>query len=139
MKAIYSPHRITWSKFASLPHEADTHLDISALQKRLDAGRSTPLRWLRGSFRCPKDATPGQRYQLMNDAVKSFISIMAKQGWELRGTVQVLDSPYPATAGPEYKVTLPDQQEYIIKGVFEKKDFHPLRIEIPPHLVKPNG
>lgn len=141
MKAISSLYNIDWSRFEDLPDEAPSGVDVAALQQRLNKGHNTPLRWKSGCFRCPVDATDGQRWQIMEQAVKVFITLMAKEGWELRSKVTILDSAYPALElSDKTQETKPMEgfREYVVKAVFEKLDFKPMRIELPPHLIRPN-
>lgn len=136
MKVTSSPYSIDWSDFRPSP-PPKPGVDVAALQKRLDPWRDNPLRYLRGTFRCPREATSAQRTEIMADAVKVFVLAMAKQGWEQHSRIQILDSPYEAHAGPESTdPVMPDYQEYIARGVFQKIDLKPVRIELPPDLVK---
>ncbi len=141
MKANSSPYSIDWQKFKDLPSKRDTGLNFDALGKRLDGCRKTPYRWLRGGFRCPSDATAGQKFKIMEAAVKVFVAAMMKQGWELRSKVEIKESAYPATElsdKPQNVKLMEGYTEYVARAMFEKKDWKPLRIELPASVVGGN-
>lgn len=143
MKVNSSPYSIDWNQYESLPKgQGFAGLDVASLQQRLNKGRGTPLRWRRAGFRCPVDATDGQRWRIMEQAVKTFIAVMAKDGWELRSKITVLDSAYPAlelSDKPEDTKEIQGYKEYVVKGLFEKVNIQPLRIELPTELLGQNS
>lgn len=139
MKVISCPSEIAidWSQHDKLlgPKEAEARMDAQAVQKRLDAWRDIPIRWKRGIFRVPADATPQQYERIRTLAVKKFLREMMRQGWELRGRIQVWPSRFKAAN--EMGIILPGQDEYVIRAEFEKLEFKPLRIELDPQTVAP--
>ncbi len=129
-KAISCPsdQPIDWGKLDVLPDKCEVSLDLDAINARLAPWRDIPIRWRRGIFRAPSDASPLHYQKIRNAAVKAFIREMDKQGWDLHGRIQVAPSRFQATT--ESGVVLIGQSEYVIRAQFQKRDFRPLRVEI---------
>ncbi len=129
---------IDWRGFRDRPINNVVDLDIRAIQRRLDARRDDPRRWLKGTFRAPKEARPNQYLALRNEAVKRFVRAMEAQGWRLRpeGRITVAKSGFAVTEPGDNKVQ-EDQTEYVITALFEKERPKLVRVELPDSMLKP--
>lgn len=134
-----SDQLIDWGDHASLPDKprVETPGEIAdRINKRLEPWLDIPIRWRKGIFRVPADASP-QHYQRIRDkAVREFIRVMDKQGWDLHGRVQVWPSRFAATT--ETGVLLIGQREFVVRAQFEKRDCKRVRIEIASLLPSVN-
>ncbi len=132
----YRPeHTIDWSRFKELPSEVETGIDVAALQARLDVLNEHPIRWLSGTFSCPKAARRDQYLQARKKAIERFVQAMEKQGWELYGRIAIYESAFPVSE-PGSHIVVEDKQEYTIRAMFRKLHWRPLRIELPGHLLR---
>lgn len=122
---------IDWSKFKDLPSTRGSLLDVPALRSRLALGLDNPVRRKTAIFRCATDCPVGIYQRIRDGAIKRFVEMMDKDGWDLAGRIQVRESRFAATE-PDKNIILEDMKEYTIKADFKQRKFKRVRIELPP-------
>ncbi len=135
---LYQPDNlptIDWGRYDELPSKRVMGVDVAALQAKHNVLNQHPIRWLTGTFACPRAARPDQYLKVRNKAIERFVRAMERKGWELYGRIGVYQSTFPVTE-PGGIVIQYDKQEYTIKAMFRHLHQRPMRVEIPPHLIR---
>ena len=113
-----------------------TRADVAALNQRfkqLNEQRGG-LRVHKAFFRCPWPCTRGQYEHYRQAALKKWVRLMDKQGWDLKSVPQVnLNQRRMATdySGDWANVPLLDQVEVPVAAMFQKRKVERVRLEIP--------
>jgi len=113
--------------------ESNTALDVGKVQRRLDAKKDNPYAVLEGSCHIPFDASNGLKKSHLKDTANTFLTHMAKKGYELASRLSLL-GPFPAVKIDTSTVLL-GMEEWRIRGVFKKDKPEFTRIEVDPALT----
>jgi hypothetical protein len=115
-------------------------LDIAALSCQYGMDEAIKPHWLEGTFQAPLQATWPQYERIRDEALKRFISITTKRGWDLLVSndyrPRVSPGVYPARDLHSGFLIL-DRREFVIGCWFTFRQPKPLRIEIPPSWREP--
>lgn len=113
-------------------------LDLAALRRKYAPERGYAPRMFEGTFRVPLGVT-GMAYEReRNEKVRRFLEAWSKRGfdWLSERRVQVYPGMYPAV---DVLSGLPllGEREFIVRAWFRHRSPKPVRLELPPHLLRP--
>jgi len=109
----------------------DALTDTSVVQRRIDKQKG--LFWKRGTFRAPRDASPGAMRSEAGKKLEQFIKVMSSKGFTLynKPTIQGPFDAFDLNSLPQL-----DQYEYRIVAAFTVDKPRPVRIELPSDMVR---
>ena len=108
-------------------------VNVGKVQRRLDAKKDNPFTVLEGSCHVPVDASSGLKKSHLKTTASTFLSTMAKRGYELTSQLR-LNGPYPAVE-MDSDVVIEDMEEWRIRAVFKKDKPEFTRIELDPAII----
>jgi len=108
-------------------------VDTASVQQKLDLRKDNPYSRLEGSCHVPVDASSGLKKSHLKTTASTFLSTMAKRGYELTSQLR-LNGPYPAVE-MDSDVVIEDMEEWRIRAVFKKDKPEFTRIELDPALI----
>lgn len=124
----------SWDKFKTLPKggEPDYLIDTARLNRKLARRANNPYREHTCAFPVPKTMDRWAFERRAKQALGTFLETMEKEGWVLVSKLRFerRDGFHDLEQG-----AMPDCWEYRVTGLF-KTTPKPLRIEVPPGLVK---
>ena len=121
--------------FYDLPKggEPDYLIDTAKANREMAQRNRTPIRRHNCDFNVPKDISRQALRQYVKEALETFIGVMDKNDWVLYSGFTF--SQMGAAIDLE-KGVLPDHVGYRASALFRKVNVKPVRLEIPPDLVK---
>ena len=117
----------------------DLTLDVAGLQRKYGPERAYAPRMFEGTFKVPLGVS-GQVYErVRNEKVRKFVEAWGKRGfdWLSDRHIQVYPGMYPAH---DTLTNLPllGEREFIVRAWFRHRSPKPIRLELPPHLLRPS-
>jgi hypothetical protein len=115
-------------------------LDGRALTRIYGMDAPRKPQWKLATFRAPLGATQSQYEKLRDKAIEKTVRAMSKQGWDLLADTnhrpKVSPGVYPAWDLRD-NVAILDQREFVLGMWFTFRNPKPVRLELPPHLLRP--
>ena len=112
----------------------DAKIDVSKIQRHLNANKDNPFTVLEGSCQLPADASSGLKKSHIKGTTNKFLEAMDRKGFDLVSRISLL-GPFPAVE-LDSDIVILGQEEWRVRGVFKKDKPEFTRIELDPALVK---
>lgn len=142
--AAYRQRRAQRGGMAALVKDAPTSytyapLDAAALSRQYGMAEASAPKWMEATFQAPLGCTTAQFEKIRLEAFQKFIKTMKARGYEPRVNEnyrpRVSPGVYPAVDLMDGYPVL-DRREMIIGMWFTYRNPKPVRLELPPHLLR---